>query len=1455
MADLKYSDLKVQKSGGEVLYITVTDKVNGVSTGKPQNFYDICKAFTGYKETIESEKKKLRSFAKTVSIINGLNVPKDSSGNNLYSKVDTEIGMRIYTASDSDLSSLSSSNAVTITKFGKTDEDGRELFATWSWGKGSETEKYEYVWSYGVGLGVWFIGSEGSTENKQCTYSPPEEANKVKFVVKPICKDSSKSGSSTTKKKWIGVWSVEQIYDYRNDPPNTPDKESISASIDDKLTFKISISIDDIGQTGINTRYGDSLGHIQFRILQYDSNDIIPTASIYKTVTYPIVKNADNTYSSSGYLEKVPAGYNYTIICRSVKGVNANDYRYSEWSEPTEYISARPGRITDSEFVSVTAISPTSVRLVWKKKRSASKYQIRYTTNRFAFDGYPDISSTEATGSPFGSEDLLFTIITGIDPGFEWFFEIRPYGTGESETPWSNYKSVYLGIRPDPPTTWSSSSSAVIDDPDDPLTLYWIHNSKDGSLESSADVELMYNDDESTSDLITIEKSSDPLEQNMTSSFVIDSSRFDELGISPVENIKWRVRTEGISKRSDTEYVTEENDEQYITDFLSVANTYYDTFVNGDEHGVEYGYPSYEAYKYYTMFNKNYYSKCLKDPKDPSVDTNLSAGDRQNYFGLINVMDCSVFGALCLMGIPAEKTPYAYFVEVSDSDIFNECKKSSGNKWAFVNVDKIDGKYYISKTAIGEYTKIAPLNHGITSVNMFDNPVMNGNKYVRTQLYERDSTFYADDIDMTTHAVYKRIDGSDTIYYSLINLLDNDNHDGVLEVIGYERKNKTITGSIVRRVDKSKIFKAAELYYPSDLDSDRFEKIREVYVKEKESKPWAVDILDMNNNTKPSAAYLCEMLENAGRLVQFSINKSNLSSSNLTNVRKGDILFFAANPSVEDRYKAVSHISIVTEIEDSSDPYNTLKFIEVTNFGTVVRKDYLKNRRYHEDYYDKSSPLIPAANFLVSICRPILNRDARYLYENGSYKSDWSVQRSIDLYSKPTVNVSITSEDDPMVVTKYPIILRAEAYPSEQDIIGLSIDIMSKDAYDYEDEFGIIRYVKESDIVYSKYFNRSDTFYNEYSQQDVPYIMDNVFYYLLQPNEIDLQTNKDYVLKCEVVMNSGLKASSEIEFKALFEETEVYPDASVEIDDKNLVVYIAPWCWVPAGRPKSVTYDSETDSYTEGSYLDYTPTGVVYITREHLDPEGSGGVQFGQTHFTGLETDPEESRKLVFISESDDFYCYERYMKDQTEDYILSVYRRELDGTFTLIADNISSGSGYYVIDPHPSLQNASYRIIATSKTTDSTAAVNTGYLDLGERSLVIQWDEKITDGTIFADRFEDTESTPWGGKILKLPYNIDISESTSRDIDKIEYSGRKHPVTYYGTQTGESMSVNLDIDKSDTNTINLLRELSIYQGDVYVREPSGVGYWASIDVSFSRNHLNLVVPVSFDITRVEGGM
>lgn len=215
------------------------------------------------------------------------------------------------------------------------------------------------------------------------------------------------------------------------------------------------------------------------------------------------------------------------------------------------------------------------------------------------------------------------------------------------------------------------------------------------------------------------------------------------------------------------------------------------------------------------------------------------------------------------------------------------------------------------------------------------------------------------------------------------------------------------------------------------------------------------------------------------------------------------------------------------------------------------------------------------------------------------------------------------------------------------------------------------------------------------------------------------------------------------------------------------------------------------------------------------------------------------------------------YCKDKngniTDDVTLSVYRREFDGKFTEIAREVANARNMFVSDPHPSLDYARYRIVATSKTTGNVEYYDVPAYPVGGKAAIIQWDESWSD---FDYTTEDVIASPsWAGSMLKLPYNIDVSDNINPDVELVEYIGREHPVSYHGTQIGSKSTWNMDVPAYDKETIYTLRRLQKWMGNVYVREPSGSGYWATVTVSFSIKHCEVVIPVTLNITRVEGGI
>ena len=201
---------------------------------------------------------------------------------------------------------------------------------------------------------------------------------------------------------------------------------------------------------------------------------------------------------------------------------------------------------------------------------------------------------------------------------------------------------------------------------------------------------------------------------------------------------------------------------------------------------------------------------------------------------------------------------------------------------------------------------------------------------------------------------------------------------------------------------------------------------------------------------------------------------------------------------------------------------------------------------------------------------------------------------------------------------------------------------------------------------------------------------------------------------------------------------------------------------------------------------------------------------------------------------------------------VLSVYRREYDGGFVEIATDIDNDGFMTVVDPYPSLDYARYRIVARSKTTSVTGYEDLPGIPVDEPGIVMQWDDDWTD----FHHIEESEqvSPSWAGSMVRLRYNVDVSETYDPEASLIKYIGRKNPVAYYGTQKGQTSTWSTVIPKYDKETLYAIRRLAAWSGNVYVREPSGLGYWARVAVTINNKHKDLTTSISFSITRVEGG-
>lgn len=433
---------------------------------------------------------------------------------------------------------------------------------------------------------------------------------------------------------------------------------------------------------------------------------------------------------------------------------------------------------------------------------------------------------------------------------------------------------------------------------------------------------------------------------------------------------------------------------------------------------------------------------------------------------------------------------------------------------------------------------------------------------------------------------------------------------------------------------------------------------------------------------------------------------------------------------------------------------------------------------------------------------------------------EYSVRRTVTVYAPPTLEMKLTdgNANELFIVESFPIFVSAIPGPATQTPIGYHVSIVANGTYDTVDNIGNPMTISEGDEIYSNFFDiKADLLIQ------------------LSADSIDLENNMNYTLNCVVSMDSGLTAEDSVLFGVVWDEDEYAPDAEIAIDPDTLSAHIRPYCEYYPPAYYQVTYDSTTDTYTKTeTKLDIDDT--VEMTMLDYATE-DGDLVFSAT-IDGAEV-------LFCILDPEDAV--------PVEGVTLAVYRREYDGRFVEIAKGIDHTKSTFVTDPHPALDLARYRIVATTVDTGTVTYTDLPGEPVGESGVVIQWDEKWT--SFETTNEDEMEEPPWAGSMLKLPYNIDVSDSNRSDVSLINYVGRSHPVSYYGTQLGTTATWNVEIPKSDKETLYALRRLAIWMGDVYVREPSGSGYWANVAVSFSQKHCEVTIPVTLSITRVEGGI
>lgn len=542
---------------------------------------------------------------------------------------------------------------------------------------------------------------------------------------------------------------------------------------------------------------------------------------------------------------------------------------------------------------------------------------------------------------------------------------------------------------------------------------------------------------------------------------------------------------------------------------------------------------------------------------------------------------------------------------------------------------------------------------------------------------------------------------------------------------------------------------------------------------------------------------------------------------------EGVVLYWVHNVEDDSSQSYAKIILTFDGVEDPDSVINTvtpgigvLEKLDSTEDGTVVYK--VDNSNVVEKDKDKTHSLKLTFKDDAVAAKIVWKVVTANLAE---IEGEMSIERTIYIYKRPSVLLKVMNSSSAVVetITSLPIKMEVNISDFNSDIhkpIGCHLSVLSDDRYETVDALGRSMQVGINQSLYSKYTDNFDQMQLENGLA--------VLSSTLSANDIDLESGQSYTVYCTVSMSSSISTTVSVPINVLWSDIPYEPNAVVSFDPNYYVSYITPSCASYTKVYREVTY--------EGGL--YTVDNTSDLTFAYGSPVTNAYTVTGERVYKGYYMDDEI------------YFCTVESVTNY-ENVSFSIYRCEHDGNFTEIHTGIESG--WTVIDPHPSLDHMSYRIVAIDKTTGAISYYDTPAIDVGVKSMIIQWDEVYND-VPSEDGYYDYYSAPWSGSMLVLPYNIDISEKNSQDVSLINYVGRMHPVSYYGTHLGSAYNLSTAIEKSDKDKLNALRRLQNWMGDVYIREPSGMGYWANIKISLDQKHRELTIPVSIEATRVEGG-
>lgn len=1076
-----------------------------------------------------------------------------------------------------------------------------------------------------------------------------------------------------------------------------------------------------------------------------------------KKICFKLHNVTDSTYSyhpskTSGYSVNATTGVasfvfepelgkSYRISAASIDSNGTFSAFTPETPSPTEdprVIYALPKAPASITMIRVDEIKRESnqvqLSLDWNYPGGhITNYELEWTYDTRYFDVGGPVESAQFDATT----GRTFSINIGDYLGKTWYFRVRSVNE-RGHSAWCEVKSIIIGLSPSAPTTWSLKNSVKNDED---IHLFWTHNSKDGSEESAAQVELTvhyshglspydpegvdgFESDNDYTSIITVPKNKINTaigEEEKTSEYKILANTYND----DVE-INWRVRTAGVKTAYPELPVHNENSKMF------------DEYLNG----ILQSYAQASVRRLLRYGNKSYAPNPFESP--------LRYYTGKPYPNGHISIDCSSFVIMSLMGVSYDDSPYVTHrpFKINKHIPFAYDFKSKRVKYA-ANLCRFmdERKRKISSTDSSGHFSIGRANKGDLI-------------FFHTRTPESWASYYrayhhVNHVAIITDVKISGENVTDVLYMEATATPGSSNDlKGWNPVKSHwlteKYKTQAELDKAVEGIYRPVLSKNVSDIYDNDLDFGEWSPLRVI-------NSYSSPNCYMNPNTSyeetnSNLLYLQDFTEPTNTITV----KDELVTvtSNSDSIKE----FTMSSFNDEDMFDETATYTMSIQQISSVQTNNVNGVFTLRQGMTPIA------RVAFGDKYSEPDPEIPYLVTTFNVTKqPIGTQDMLLFSIDDEVLTGNSVTFRIKIEKSSTATPWIPyGFDMTNQIYQYPFRISATVTPETQRAIRYSLVVTSVNDYHTVGDDG-------KDIFYppgSEIFNEIFI-----SDKNSPNLFSKVF----TPGDLYLQPNKSYEFALTAYMDSGLTASDTQEYYVTLPDDEFELDVEPSFDEENLVMYLTPYAYK----------DDNTDV--------------------HLD------------------------------------------------DVILSVYRREFDGTMTLLQDNLDGSLNVTITDPHPALDFARYRVVGYRNSSGRMIYSDIPSIETHIPTLIIQWDAKWSSYSYDPDEIVDDDAPRQS--MLRLPYNLDTSEQNDLDVSLIEYAGRKHPVSHYGTQTGERSSFSCDVPAYDKETIYQLRRLARYPGSVYIREPNGSGYWATVKVSFNIEHTALVVPVSIEATRVEGGI